>query len=391
MKAIASIEDLRAGAKRRLPRMLFDFVDGGADSETTCRTNRRDLDAIYLNQNICVDVSNRSTQTSLLGERLSLPVVAAPTGLSGMLWPNGEIAAARAANTAGVPYCLSTMSCCSMEELVAAVAKPFWFQLYMLKDRGFVRALVERAQNAGCPVLVLTADVPVLGQRHRDVRNGLTVPLKFTARAAIDIASRPMWALRALGAGPRTFGNLVDKKRGGSAGSLAEWIGKQFDDAMSWSDVEWLRSLWPGKLIIKGVLNAKDAEHARNSGADGIVVSNHGGRQLDGARSSIAVLDSVVQKVGHDVEVIVDSGFRTGQDVIRALALGARACMMGRAFLYGLACNGEAGVAHALGIIRGELAATMALCGARTIAEIDRRVLVPMNISTNDANARVQA
>ncbi|MDI1344134.1 MAG: alpha-hydroxy acid oxidase [Pseudolabrys sp.] len=388
MKAIASIEDLRAGAKRRLPRMFFDFVDGAAYSETTCRKNRSDLDAILLNQTICVDVSGRNTETTLLGERLKLPIVLAPTGLSGMLWPNGEIAAARAAAEARIPYCLSTMSCCSMEQLAAAAPKPFWFQLYMLKDRGFVRALVERAQNAGCRVLVLTADVPALGQRHRDVRNGLTVPLRFTARTVLDIASRPMWALQALRAGPRTFGNLIDKAGGGSAGSIAEWINKQFDDTMGWQDVEWLRSIWRGKLVVKGVLNAKDAEQARNSGADGIVVSNHGGRQLDGARSSISVLDSVVQKVGSDLEVIVDSGFRSGQDVLRALALGARACMLGRAFLYGLACNGQAGVARAIEIIRGELVTTMALCGVRNIAEIDGRVLAPM---THDSNARMQA
>jgi L-lactate dehydrogenase (cytochrome) len=387
MKAIASIEDLRDAAKRRLPRMFFDFVDGGAYSEATCRANRNDLDTIFLNQNICVDVSGRNTETTLLGEKLKVPLIAAPTGLSGMLWPGGEIATARAATAAGIPYCLSTMSCCSMEQLAAA-ARPFWFQLYMLKDRGFVKALVERAHAAGCPVLVLTADVPVLGQRHRDVRNGLTVPLRFTAKTVLDVASRPAWALGAARAGRLTFGNLVDIAGGGGAASIAEWIARQFDDAMTWQDVAWLRGIWPGKLIVKGVLNATDAGHARDSGADGIIVSNHGGRQLDGACSSISVLDSVVQKVGGDVEVIVDSGFRSGQDVMRALALGARACMMGRAFLYGLASNGQAGVTRAIDIIRDELVTTMALCGVRTIADIDRRVLAPL---THDANARIQA
>jgi L-lactate dehydrogenase (cytochrome) len=261
----------------------------------------------------------------------------------------------------------------------------------MLKDRDFVRSLVERAQSAGCPVLVLTADVPVLGLRHRDVRNGLTVPLKFTAKTVLDIASRPKWALHALRAGRLTFGNLAEKSRGGGASSIAEWINKQFDDAMTWQDVEWLRSIWRGKLVVKGVMNARDAEHARNSGADGIIVSNHGGRQLDGVRSSIAVLDSVVQKVGNDIDIIIDSGFRSGQDVLRALALGARACMMGRAFLYGLASNGQAGVARAIDIVRGELTTTMALCGVRNIADIDRRVLASINVPAQDPNARMQA
>jgi L-lactate dehydrogenase (cytochrome) len=377
MRAVACIDDLRAVAQRRLPRMIFDFVDGGSYAEATCRANRRDLDAIPFNQNICVDVSGRSTATTLLGEELAFPAVIAPTGLSGLVWPAGEIAAARAANDAGVPYCLSTMSVCSIEDLAAAVTKPFWFQLYMLKDRGFVQALVKRAQDAGCPVLVLTADVPVLGQRHRDVRNGLTVPLRFSTRAALDIASRPVWALRALGSGKRTFGNLAGKIGGTSTGSLAQWIGTQFDGAMRWSDVEWLRGLWPGKLVVKGVLKAEDAEQARRCGADGIVVSNHGGRQLDGAPSSITALDRVAQKIGGRLEIIVDSGFRSGQDVMRALALGARACMIGRAPLFGLAANGQAGVASALDIIRKELSATMALCGVNTVAEIDHRVLVP--------------
>jgi L-lactate dehydrogenase (cytochrome) len=377
MRAVACIDDLRMAAQRRLPRMIFDFVDGGSYAGATSRANRRDLEAIPFNQNICVDVSDRSTATTLLGEQLAFPAAIAPTGLSGLIWPGGEIAAARAAADAGVPYCLSTMSVCSIEDLAKAVTKPFWFQLYMLKDRGFVQALVKRARDAGCRVLVLTADVPVLGQRHRDVHNGLTVPLKFSARAALDIASHPRWAMRALGSGKRTFGNLAGKVGGANAGSLAQWIGSQFDGAMRWSDVEWLRGIWPGKLVLKGVLNAADAEQARRSGADGIVVSNHGGRQLDGAPSSIAALDRVAQKVGGNLEIIVDSGFRSGQDVMRALALGARACMIGRAPLFGLAANGQAGVASALDIIRKELNATMALCGVNTVAEIDRRVLLP--------------
>jgi len=377
MRAVACIDDLRAVAQRRLPRMIFDFVDGGSYAEATCRANRRDLDAIPLKQSICIDVSGRSTATSLFGEQLAFPAVIAPTGLSGLVWPGGEIAAARAAADAGVPYCLSTMSVCSIEDLAAAVTKPFWFQLYMLKDRGFVQALVKRALDAGCRVLVLTADVPVLGQRHRDARNGLTVPLKFSARAAIDIASRPVWALRALGSPRRTFGNLAGKVGGASAGSLAQWIGTQFDGTMRWSDVEWLRGLWPGKLIVKGVLSAEDAEHARRCGADGVVVSNHGGRQLDGAPSSVVALDRVAQKVGDSIEIIVDSGFRSGQDVMRALALGARACMIGRAPLFGLAANGQAGVTNALDIIRKELDVTMALCGVNAVAQIDRRVLMP--------------
>jgi L-lactate dehydrogenase (cytochrome) len=305
-----------------------------------------------------------------------MPLALAPTGLTGLLRPDGEIAAAEAAAACGIPYSLSTMSVCSIEELRAASQKPFWFQLYMMKDRGFVRSLVERAQAAGCPVLMLTADVPVLGQRHRDVRNGLTVPMKVSVRGALDIASRPRWALRALGAGRRTFGNLEGHVgKAGDAGTLAQWIGTQFDGSMRWADVEWLRDIWPGKLVVKGVLNAADAAKAKQSGADGIVVSNHGGRQLDGATSSIAALGSIADKVGGDLEVLADSGFRSGQDVFRALALGARACMIGRGFLYGLAAGGRAGVALAIDIIRRELDATMALCGLRAIGEIDRNVL----------------
>jgi L-lactate dehydrogenase (cytochrome) len=310
----------------------------------------------------------------VLGEAVNVPLVLAPTGLTGLLRSRGETMAAQAAAEAGIPYCLSTMSVCSLEELAGAVQRPFWFQLYMMKDRGFVRALVERAHKAGCPVLVLTADVPVLGQRHRDLRNGFTVPLSVGLGTALDFASRPAWALRALRAGWPGFGNLAGHVDSGSR-SLPEWIATQFDGAMTWSDVGWLREVWPGKLVVKGVLNAQDARAAVGSGADAVVVSNHGGRQLDGAPSAISALAPVVQALGGDAEVLVDSGFRTGQDVMRALALGARGCMIGRAFLYGLAAGGRPGVARAIEIIRKELDSTMALCGVRSIAEIDRRVL----------------
>jgi L-lactate dehydrogenase (cytochrome) len=307
---------------------------------------------------------------------VALPFALAPIGLCGMQWGDGEILACRAAHAAGIPFCLSTMSIASIEDVAAAVEKPFWFQLYVMKDRGLVRALIERAAAAKCSALVLTIDLQVLGQRHRDVHNGLTVPPEIRLKNILDIARKPAWALSVLRGKPKTFGNLAGQVRGTeNVNSLARWIAGQFDPALNWKDVEWIRSLWPGKLIIKGVLDVEDAKLAAKTGAAALVVSNHGGRQLDGAPSSIAALPGIVDAVGGDIEVMFDGGIRTGADVLRALALGARSCLIGRAYIYGLGASGEAGVTKAIKIIRDELDVSMALCGVNSIHQIDRRVI----------------
>jgi L-lactate dehydrogenase (cytochrome) len=374
MKRVACIEDLRSLARRRVPRMFFDFVDSGAYAEATLAANRRDLDALALRQRVLVDVSARDLTTTLMGETLSMPVGLSPTGLTGMVHGNGEVLAARAAAKAGVPYCLSTMSVCSIEHLAAAKV-PFWFQLYMMKDRGFVRSLLERAAAAGCSTLVVSVDVPLLGQRHRDVRNGLTVPLRPTLASLLGIASRPAWALGVLAAGRWSFGNFEGRIDKGS-GTINEWIGRQFDASTGWKDVEWLRGLWQGKLVLKGILDPDDAALAAKAGADGIVVSNHGGRQLDGALSSVSALPAIADRVGGDLDVMIDSGIRSGQDVLRCLALGAKACLIGRGFLYGLGAGGEAGVTKALDILRRELDVSMALAGLVRPDQVGRDALV---------------
>jgi len=370
------IDDLRRVARRRVPRVFFDYVEAGSYAEQTLRANRADLERITLKQRVLVDVSQRDTATTILGEKVSLPVALAPIGLGGMQWADGEILACRAAKAAGIPYTMSTMSICSIEDVAQAVGYPFWFQLYVMKDRGFVRSLVERAIAARCGALVLTVDLQVLGQRHADVRNGLSVPPALKPRTILDIASRPGWAARMLGAKRWTFGNLAGHVRGADdVKAVADWVSHQFDATLDWSDVEWIRSLWPGKLIIKGILNVDDARSAAKTGADAIVVSNHGGRQLDGAPSTISMLPRIAEAVGSEVEVLFDGGVRSGQDVMRALALGARACLVGRAYVYGLGAGGEAGVATAIEILRKELSVTMALTGTRSVAEIDGRVL----------------
>jgi len=376
MKAMTCIEDLRQTARRRVPRAFFDYAEGGSYAEQTLNANRADLEGIKLRQRILVDVANRSTATTILGEPVSLPLALAPIGLCGMQHGDGEILACRAAQEAGIPFTLSTMSICSIEDVAAAVDKPFWFQLYVMKDRGFVRSLIERAAAAKCSALVLTVDLQILGQRHRDIKNGMTVPPAWRIGNIVDMASKPAWLLSIARAKRRTFGNLAGHVRGmEDVNSLSHWTAGQFDATLNWKDVEWIASLWPGKLILKGILDVEDARVAAKSGAAALVVSNHGGRQLDGAPSSISALPPIVEAVGSSMEVLFDGGIRSGQDIMRAIALGARACLSGRAYIYGLGAGGEAGVARAIEIMRNELNVSMALTGINSIAEIDRRVI----------------
>ena len=380
MRNMTCIEDLRQASRRKVPRAFFEYADGGSYSEQTLNANRADLERIRLRQRILVDVAKRSTHTTILGEPASLPLALAPIGLCGMQHGDGEILACRAAQEAGIPFCLSTMSICSIEDVAAAVGKPFWFQLFVMKDRGFVRALIERAAAAKCSALVLTVDLQVLGQRHRDIKNGMTVPPQLHRPSnLIDIASKPAWALSILRAKRRTFGNLVGHIRGmEDMTALSQWTAGQFDATLNWKDVEWIAAQWGGKLVVKGILDAEDARMAAKTGAAALVVSNHGGRQLDGALSSIAALPPIVEAVGSSIEVLFDGGIRSGQDVMRALALGARACLSGRAYIYGLGAGGQAGVARAIEIIRSELDVSMALTGINSIAEIDRHVIAAM-------------
>jgi L-lactate dehydrogenase (cytochrome) len=376
MRMMTCIEDMRLLARRRVPRMFFDYADRGSYAEETLRLNRSDLARIRLRQRVLVDVARRDLTTTIAGEPATLPIALAPIGLCGMQWGDGEILACRAAQAAGIPFCLSTMSICAIEDVAAAVERPFWFQLYVMKDRGFVRALIERAIAAKCSALVLTVDLQVLGQRHCDLRNGMTVPPEIRIGNLIDIATKPGWAMSVLRGKRKTFGNLAGHVRGmEDVRSLAQWIAGQFDPALSWKDVEWIRSLWPGKLIIKGLLDVEDAKRAATTGAAALVVSNHGGRQLDGAMSSIAALPKIVDAVGSQVEIMFDGGIRSGQDVLRALALGARSCMIGRAYLYGLGAGGQAGVARAIEIIRNELDVSMALTGTSRVADVGPQVL----------------
>jgi L-lactate dehydrogenase (cytochrome) len=374
MKTMTCIEDLRQTARRKVPRAFFEYADGGSYAEETLRANRTDLERIKLRQRILVDVGGRSSKTTILGEPVALPLALAPIGLCGMQHGDGEILACRAAQAAGIPFTLSTMSICSIEDVAEAVGKPFWFQLYVMKDRGFIRALIERAAGAKCSALVLTVDLQILGQRHRDIKNGMTVPPELRLGNLVDIATKPAWALGILRGKRKIFGNIAGHIKGmENVNSLTQWISGQFDPALSWKDVEWIAGQWNGKLILKGILDVEDARMAAKSGAAALVVSNHGGRQLDGAPSSISVLPRIADAVGSDIEVMFDGGIRSGQDVFRALALGARSCLSGRAYIYGLGAGGEAGVARAIEIIKNELDVTMALTGVRNVGEIDRQ------------------
>jgi len=376
MKAMTCIEDLRQAYHRKVPRAFVDYCESGSYAEQTLRANRADLKRIALRQRILHDISARSTRTAILGEAAALPLILAPVGLTGMQHGDGEILACRAAQAAGIPYTLSTMSICSIEDVASSVGKPFWFQLYVMKDRGYIRSLIERAAAAKCSALVLTVDLQVIGQRHRDIKNGMSVPPEIRISNLIDIATKPAWALGILRGKRKTFGNIAGHYPNmTNVTVLSKWIADQFDPTLSWKDVEWIKSLWPGKLILKGILDVEDARIAAKTGAAAIVVSNHGGRQLDGAASSISVLPGIADAVGTEVEVLFDGGIRSGQDLLRALALGARACMCGRAYIYGLGAGGEAGVARAIEIIRNELDTSMALTGVNSIADIGRHVV----------------
>jgi L-lactate dehydrogenase (cytochrome) len=373
---ILSIDDFRRLAQRRIPKAIFDYADGGSYDERTIRRNAADLDAMSFRQRVMVDVSKISLATTLLGSPVSMPLAIGPTGLAGLFHADGEILGARAAAACGIPFCLSTMSICSIEDVREATQSPFWFQQYLMRDRGFNQELIDRAAAAQCSALMLTLDLQVIGERRRDPRNGLTIPPQLTLRNAWDIATKPTWALQVLFGKRRTFGNLVGRI-GGSSGinTLAEWIATQFDASANWRDVEWVRSRWPGKLILKGVLDAEDARLAVAAGADALVVSNHGGRQLDGAPSSISVLREIVEAVDGRCEVMFDGGVRSGQDIAKALALGARGALIGKAFLYALSAAGEAGVTKAIEIMRNELRVTLALTGTSTIDAVGPQIL----------------
>jgi len=376
MPVVTCIEDLRALARKRVARAVFEYVDGGAYTEATLRANSADLEALTLRQRVAVNVDNRSTRTTMAGHEVTMPVALAPVGLTGLNWADGEILAARAAQRFGLPYTLSTMSICSIEDVAGAVEKPFWFQLYVMRDRAFSASLIERAKAAKCSALVLTLDLQVQGQRHRDLKNGLAVPPRLTWGTFFDVASKPSWFLNVLGGKRKTFGNLASHiAAAGGLKTLSEWTASQFDPTLSWKDVEWVQKLWGGKLILKGILDAADAKIAAGLGVDAIVVSNHGGRQLDGAVSSIRALPEIVDVVKDKTEVWFDGGIRTGQGLLKALALGARGCMIGRAYAYGLGALGEAGVTRALEILRGELDVTMALCGIRDVKDASPALL----------------
>ena len=377
MSAIACIEDLRKKAKKRVPRMFYDYADGGSWSESTYRANEDDLQAIKFRQRVAIDVNRRDTGMEMLGKKVTMPVALAPTGLTGMLHADGEILAAKAAADFGVPFTLSTMSICSIEDVAANSDAPFWFQLYVMRDREFIRRLVERTRAANCSALMITLDLQIMGQRHKDVRNGLSAPPKPTLRNLINLIQKPAWCLGMMGTKRRQFGNIVGHVKGvKDVSSLADWTVSQFDASLSWEDVKEIRKQWDGKVIIKGILDAEDARNAVNVGADAIVVSNHGGRQLDGALSAIKALPVIVDAVGNKAEVWMDSGIRSGQDVLRAIALGAQGTLIGRAFLYGLGAYGQVGVTQALEIIHKELDLTMGLCGQSELRKVDSSILL---------------
>ena len=376
MPVVTCIDDLREMSKKRVARAIFEYVDCGAYSECTLRANRADLEAIGLRQRVGIDVDHRSTKTTLLGREATMPVALAPVGLLGLNWANGEILAARAANAFGVPFTLSTMSICSIEDVAEGTGKPFWFQLYVMRDRGFAASLIERAKAAKCSALVLTLDLQVQGQRHRDLKNGLAVPPKLTLGTALDIMMKPGWALNVMTSKRRSFGNLEGRLPDAkSLTTLSQWIAGQFDPTLSWKDVEWVKKLWGGPLVLKGILDVEDAKIAAQTGANAIVVSNHGGRQLDGAMSSIRALPEIAGAVGDKIDVWFDGGIRSGQSLLKALALGAKAALIGRAFAYGLGAKGEAGVLQALQVMQKELDVTMALTGIRDVKDASPSIL----------------
>jgi L-lactate dehydrogenase (cytochrome) len=378
VSVITNIEDLRVLAQKRVPRMFYDYADSGSWTEGTYRANESDFQKIKLRQRVAVNMEGRTTRSQMIGRDVAMPVAIAPTGLTGMQHADGEILAARAAEKFGIPFTLSTMSICSIEDVAARTTAPFWFQLYVMKDRAFIERLIDRAKAANCGALVLTLDLQIIGQRHKDLKNGLSAPPKMTLANILNLMTKPRWGLGMLGTPRRQFGNIVGHVSGvENMGSLSEWTAKQFDPALNWGDVEWIKKRWGGKLILKGIQDAEDAHIAVQSGADALIVSNHGGRQLDGAPSSISALPAIVDAVGSQIEVHMDGGIRSGQDVLKAVALGAKGTYIGRAFLYGLGAMGEAGVSKALEIIHKELDLTMAFCGRTDIRTVDKSILLP--------------
>jgi L-lactate dehydrogenase (cytochrome) len=382
MPAITNIEDLRQMMRRKIPRAVFDYVDRGSYDELTWRTNTGDLRAIRFRQRVLIDADNRDLSWTMLGEKISMPVCIAPTGLTGLVHGNGEMLAARAAEAAGVRYTLSTMSICSIEDVRSVIKGPFWFQLYVFRDRGFSESVIERARIAGCTALFVTVDLPLRGQRHADIKNGLEVPPRLKLRNAFDMLTKPAWTAGVLMGKRKTFGNIQaylkqqsGERTRGDVLAAGAWANENFDGSLSWKDIEWARKHWPGKLVIKGILDPADARQAAELGADAIVVSNHGGRQLDGAPSTVEVLPKIANAVGDRIEVLFDGGIRSGQDVLKALALGAHGCMIGRSYLYGLGAMGEAGVRKALDLIAAELKVSMSLTGVRNIGEVTADIL----------------
>ena len=383
MTVITTIEDLRQLAQRRVPRMFYDYADSGSWTESTYRANEADFQKIKLRQRVAVNMENRSLATTMAGQAAAMPVAIAPVGLTGMQHADGEIHAARAAEKFGIPFTLSTMSICSIEDIAAHTQAPFWFQLYMMRDRDAMVRMIERARAARCSALVLTLDLQVIGQRHKDLKNGLTAPPRPTLANLLNLMLKPRWCLGMAGTRRHSFGNLVGHvKEVSDMNSLAAWTNEQFDPRLSWADVEWVKRQWGGKFILKGIMDVEDARLAADVGADVIVVSNHGGRQLDGAPSSIAALPAIVAEVGSRLEVHMDGGIRSGQDVLKAWALGARGTYIGRAMAYGLGAMGEAGVTKALQIIHKELDVTMAFCGRTQIGQVDRSILLPGSYPT---------
>ncbi|MBB1599835.1 alpha-hydroxy acid oxidase [Variovorax sp. UMC13] len=383
MTTITTIEDLRVLAEKRVPRMFYDYADSGSWTEGTYRANSEDFHKIKLRQRVAVNMEGRTTATTMVGQAAKMPVAIAPVGLTGMQHADGEIHAARAAEKFGIPFTLSTMSICSIEDIAEHTKAPFWFQLYMMRDRESMARMIERARNAKCSALVLTLDLQVIGQRHKDLKNGLTAPPRPTLKNIVNLATKPAWCLGMLGTKRRTFRNLVGHVKGVSdMRSLSAWTNEQFDPTLSWADVEWVKKQWGGKLILKGIMVAEDAQLAVDAGADAIVVSNHGGRQLDGAPSSIEALPPIIDAVGAKTEVWMDGGIRSGQDVLKAWALGARGTMIGRAMAYGLGAMGEAGVSKALQLIHKELDVTMAFCGHTNIQNVDKKILLPGSYPT---------
>ena len=377
MTVITTIEDLRVLAEKRVPRMFYDYADSGSWTESTYRANESDFQKIKLRQRVAVNMEGRSTATTMIGQPVAMPVAIAPTGLTGMQHADGEILAARAAKKFGIPFTLSTMSICSIEDVAKHAGEGFWFQLYVMKDRPFIERLIDRAKAANCSALVLTLDLQILGQRHKDLKNGLSAPPKLTLANMFNIATKPRWALGMLGTSRRQFGNIVGHVSGvADMSSLSSWTASQFDPCLNWDDVAWIQKRWGGKLILKGIQDVEDAKLAVQSGADALIVSNHGGRQLDGAQSSIEALPAIVSEVGDQIEVHMDGGIRSGQDVVKAYALGAKGVYIGRSMLYGLGAMGEEGVTKALEIIHKELDLTMAFCGRMQMDKVDKSILL---------------